>query len=79
LAEDAGRRRSDFIFTGLVEWQGAQWEKIFSPAAASLSAFAVSGTESVPVDASIIEQTATRILVTVRVSRLQIPEKDGVC
>jgi hypothetical protein len=51
---------------GLVEWQGAQWANIFSPAAASPSACAASVTESVTVHASIIDQIATRILVTVR-------------
>jgi hypothetical protein len=50
----------------LVEWQGAQWAKIFSPAAASPSACAASGTESVPLHASIIERIAT-LLVTVRI------------
>src|SRR5713226_6910033 len=40
---------------GLFEWQGTQWAKTFSPAAASPCAYAVSGTESAPADASMIE------------------------
>jgi hypothetical protein len=40
---------------GLFEWQGAQWAKTFSPAAASPCACTVGGMENTPTDASMIE------------------------
>jgi hypothetical protein len=47
-----------FFSPGLIEWQAAQWAKIFSPAAVSPYAYALSGMASTPANTSIIEQPA---------------------
>src|SRR5258706_10357158 len=53
-ADDAGQGRSEFVFTRLGRMAGGAMDEHLFPAAASLSAFAVIGTESVPADASLI-------------------------